>query len=217
MLDEVAPTGTTMSDVVDDVLGGAQLVVAGENQPALVALGGGLPQGVVAQDAQEQLWFEDLLPQVRGVGTVRVDGVAGMPVVALVEGEEEGCQPVQLGGHPGFLVGYREVHQSPTRLEEWAVLVRLAVDLVLLDRIAHSLGVVGFELQGGDRDAVDGEHQIQGVGTGGIERDLAQHAQTVVGSVLDRTGVQGVFRVEGDHGSEGGLHLAPLGVRETVA
>ena len=106
------------------------------------------------------------------------------------------------------------MHQSPARLKQRTILGRLTVNLVLLDRVPHRLSVVGLQLHGHHGDAVDRQHQIQGVSAFGVEGDLAQHPQTVLLRVLNSIRIQRVFRVESHQRTEGGLHLPALRVRE---
>ena len=63
--------------------------------------------------------------------------------------------------HPHLLVVHSEVHHAAAELEKQ--LARIAVALVLLDRIFDCLlGEAVLELEGGDRQAVDEEAQVEG-------------------------------------------------------
>ena len=140
--------------------------------------------------------------------------ITSVTVIALVERQEERVQAREHRGHLDVLVRHRKVHQSPARLKQRTILGRLTVNLVLLDRVPHRLGIVGLQLHGHHGNAVDRQHQIQSVSTCGIERNLAQHPQTVLLRVLNSIRIQRVFRIKSHQRTEGGLHLPALRVRE---
>src|SRR5699024_6113829 len=185
VLNQVTATSTTCSDIVDNLLSSPQLVIAREDQPPLITLGRRLPQGVVTQNPQKQLRLEDFLPQIRGIRTIWIRRVTSVTVIALVERQEERVQAREHRGHLDVLIRHRKVHQSPARLKQRTILGRLTVNLVLLDRVTHRLSVVGFQLHGHHRNAVDRQHQIQGVSAFGVEGHLAQHPKTVLLRILN--------------------------------
>ncbi len=68
--------------------------------------------------------------------------------------------PLQLGAHLHFAVVHREVHHAAAELEQ--PLARVAVALVLLDGILDGLlGEAVLQLEGGDRQAVDEQAQVE--------------------------------------------------------
>ena len=68
--------------------------------------------------------------------------------------------PLQLGAHPHLAVVHREVHHAAAELEQQ--LARVAVALVLLDGVLDRLlGQAVLQLEGGDRQAVDEQAQVE--------------------------------------------------------
>ena len=101
------------------------------------------------------------LPEVVRLDAALVGRVAGPVVPALVEGQEPRVLGLELRTHPHFLVVHREVHHAPAELKEQ--LLGFPVALVLLHRIIHGLfGQAVLELEGGHRQAVDEQAQVQG-------------------------------------------------------
>ena len=141
-----------------------ELVVAGKDlllllPPLVVLLLHDL--GVVLDDVREPGLGQNLLPQVVGLEAALVGRVAGPVVPALVEGQEPGILALQVRAHPHFLVVHREVHHAAAELKQQ--LLGIPVALVLLHRIIHGLfGQPVLELEGGHRQAVDEEAQVQG-------------------------------------------------------
>ncbi len=115
------------------------------------------------EDVQPGVALQDLLPQVRRRRAVRVRRVPGVMVVAPVERQERGVLPGQLGGHLHLAVGDREVHHRPRPELQQRFTLGQPVVLVLQHRVGDVLGEVGLQLGGGDRDAVDEEHQVDAV------------------------------------------------------
>ncbi|OIQ64516.1 hypothetical protein GALL_539340 [mine drainage metagenome] len=130
----------------------------------------------VAQDVEPDVLGPDVFPQVIGrvtlvCGCWRIAGTGAAEVVrpAQIERQEEGLVAIELGGHEHFVGGHGEVHQGAgLELEQGFGLaalgvLRVPVLLVLLDGVGDVLGQVGLELSGGDRQAVDEQHEVDAV------------------------------------------------------
>ena len=91
---------------------------------------------------------------------MRVRRITRAVVVALVEGQKPRTLPVQLGAHPYLAVVHREVHHAATKLEQALAWVTVALELLhgVLDRL---LGEAVLQLEGGDRQAVDEQAQVE--------------------------------------------------------
>ena len=104
---------------------------------------------------------EDLLPEVVGLQPVRVRRVARAVVPALVERQEPRRLALQVRcrSAPRCVV-HREVDDAAAELEQQ--LARVAVALVLLDGVVDRLlGEAVLQLEGGDRQAVDEQRQVE--------------------------------------------------------
>ena len=90
----------------------------------------------------------------------------------LVEGQEKGFIALEPGGHVDLVLANGEMHQGTAfeGQQRFRVLgdgvYGEAGGLVLHDGILHRLFELGFQLQGGDGDAVDEKHQIDAPGFG---------------------------------------------------
>ena len=175
MLDEVLVAGTFGAGGLDESGDGVPLVVAREQQGFFagllagvgVALVGDLQVHEPVEDLQPGVAGEDGLPQVGGSGAEWVGRVAGVVAVAAVEGQEHGVLAGEPGGHVHFGVGNREVHEGAGGKAQQRLALGQAILLVLLDRMIDGLSEVGLELGRGDGDAVDEEHQIDGLARAG--------------------------------------------------
>ena len=140
-----------------------------------------------------------------------------MPVVSLVEGQEDGVFAGEFGGHEDVVVRDGEVDEGTPGGQEGTLRTGLAVVLILADRVADGLGVVGLEFHRDDGDAVGTQDDVDGFLGGGVEADLTHDAQAhgVRGfGDLDQLGVRGR---EFHHGAELGGGAADLGVGEAGA
>ena len=116
--------------------------------------------GVVLQDVRQALRREDPLPQVVGLQAIRVGRIAGAVVAALVERQEPRGLALQLRAEAHLLVVHGEVDHAAAELEEQ--LAWVAVALVLLDGILDRLlGQAVLQLEGGDRQAVDEQPEVE--------------------------------------------------------
>ena len=140
-----------------------------------------------------------------------------MPIVSLVEGQEDGVFAGEFGGHEDEVVRDGEVDEGAPGGQEGAVCAGLAVVLVLADRMVDGLGVVSLEFHRDDGDTVGAQDDVDGFVGGGVEVDLTHDAQAhgVRGlGDLDQLGVRGR---EFHHGAELGGGVADLGVGEAGA
>jgi hypothetical protein len=145
--------------------------------------------GVVLQDVGQALRGEDAPPQVVGLETVRVGRVAGPVVPAQIDGQEPGRFALEPGAEAHFVVVHGEVHDTAAELKE--PLARFAVALVLLDGVLDGLlGEGALQLEGGHRQAVDEQSQIEGeLGLVSAISQLAGDAEAVGGLALLGLGV----------------------------
>ena len=117
------------------------------------------------EDVHHGILLEDGIPDVVcdvavGVLGVALAAVDAGAVGALVERQEEGLVPVELGGHPGFVQVHTEEGQDTTvKLE--TDLARVAVALPLDFGILHALpGHLVLQFEGEHRDAVHRQYHI---------------------------------------------------------
>ena len=134
---------------------------------------------------------QDLLPEVVGLEPVGVRRVAGAVVPALVERQEPRALPLRWVQNRTSLVVDREVDDAAAELEQ--LLARVAVALVLLDGVVDGLlGEAVLELEGGDRQAVDEQAQVEGeLGLVAAVAELAGDAEAVGGVPLRGCGLPG--------------------------
>lgn len=178
MLNQIVPPGTVGRDVGQQLPHHVQLMVPGKDQRLLSdGLHGAvwellfllfhLQMEELLQDVHHAVLLKDLFPEVgRGVA-VRVRGIALAavlpgPVGALVEGQEPGILPGQLGGHPDLGVIHAEKAQDAL-VELKAEFPWVTVIHPLPLGVLHGLPrVLVFQLKGENRDAVDGQHHVHG-------------------------------------------------------
>ena len=136
--------------------------------------------GVVLDDIGEAVAGEHPLPQVVGLEAVRVRWIPRAVIPAPVEGEEPRLVSLKIGTEAHLVVVDGEVYEAASELEQ--LLTRVAVALVLLDRVLHRLlGEAVLELEGGDRQAVDEEAQVEGkLGVVAAVPKLSCDAETVL-------------------------------------
>ena len=86
---------------------------------------------------------------------------------------------MKLGAEAHLVVVDCEVYEAASELEQ--LLTRVAVALVLLDSVLHRLlGEAVLELEGGDRQAVDEEAQVEGkLGVVAAVPKLSRNAESV--------------------------------------
>jgi hypothetical protein len=160
VLDQVTLAGAMLQDIGNQLAGGVQLVVAGEDDAGELFLVVALADQVTAQDFQPAIALPDFFPEVSRGKAFRVGCVTRAAFVAPIEGQEAGRGTGELGGHHDFALAHREMHQGTTgegqqRLHHPALGAGMAVEAVLIDGIAHALGEVGFEFGGGHGNAID--------------------------------------------------------------
>ena len=163
-----------------------------------------LSDQVAAEDFEPALPLPDLLPQVGGaMAAVRVHRVAGPAVVALVERQEHRVRAVQPGRHVNFAVAHGEMNQRPVgkgeqRLGGLALGPWMAIEAILVDRVADALREVGLELGRRHRQTVQEQHQVDAVLVVQRVPHLPHDPQAVGGVASQDVGVDG----------QGGLELS---------
>ena len=184
MLDQVVVTRTLRPRIGHQAPHRVELVVAREDQGLLAdgldALGGGhlplldLEVEEAGEDVHQAVAGQHLLPQVGGlVLALRGRRVAGAVAVALVEGQELRVLAGEPRRHPGFVGIDGEVHQRPL-LEPEQRLALVALLVLALGVLRALVGERVLQLQGGHRQAVEGDHDIDGErGVGWAEVNLA--------------------------------------------
>ena len=121
-----------------------------------------------ARMSSQAVALPDLLPEVSGAVAAGVVGVAGAGPSAPVEGQEDGVLPGQPGGHE-HLVGIDGEMDQGAPLEGEQRVPGVAVGAVLGDGMLDGLaGELVLELDGGDRQSVDEQDQVQLVGVLGL-------------------------------------------------
>jgi len=149
-----------------------------------------LLQHEALEDVQPVFLLQHALPEVADRIAVLAGRIAGRPIVAAVERQEEGRVAGQLGGHADVAVAHGEMHhrtalEGQQRLAAAALALGTAVHTVLLHGSLHRLGEVGLQLHRGHRDAVDEQRQVDLVGLVQRVAQLRHHAQAVGGVALD--------------------------------
>ena len=192
VLHEVAAPRAVRGRVGEQAPHHVALVVAWEDLPPGHASGPllGLDDlRVVLQDVGQPLGGEHLAPEVVGLEPVRVGRVPGAVVPSLVEGQEPGVPAAEVRAHAHLLVVHGEVDEAAAELEEQ--LARVAVPTVLLDGVVDGLlREAVLQLEGGDREPVDEEAEVEGTrGVVGAVAELPGDAEDVAGVLLGRAGI----------------------------
>lgn len=186
VLDQVALPRPLLTGMRHQLAHAVELLVAREDQEApagLVALVVLLFNLVdeLAHEVEHALAGPGLLPQVaRGVASPRGGHrrIARAAVLALVEGQEARLGAVQVRRDVDQVRVHREVRQAAAIREQR--LARVAVVLVLADRVLHVLPVERvLELRREDRDAVQEEHHIEALLVLFAEPELADDREQV--------------------------------------
>ena len=175
---------------------GVELVVARKNHVLALDRAGALAvldlllaalhEEVGAEDVEEAIAFQHLLPEVAAAvarGMLGVAGAAanGAGVAAAVEGQEARLIAGEARGHVHFVGVGGEVNEGPF-LEAEERGVGVAVLLVLADGVAPRLTSHRvLELAGRHRHAVEGEDEIEGVAAAGTAGHLPRDGQLVAG------------------------------------
>lgn len=163
MLDQVGLADAILFGISQDAAHHVQLVVTGEEQRLallarlLVFLDGEL--GELLDDVGQAAARQNIVPEVGRFVAFRIDRVALAEVKPLVERQEIAVIPGQLGTHVGLVRVHRKVDQTAAKFEQR--LTRIAVSAVLLDGVVDVLAGPGvFQLQRGNRQAIDKEHHV---------------------------------------------------------
>ena len=211
VLDEVVASRAVRLGGGDQLVDRVELVVAREDD-GLALLGARalrvrdlllavLDEHVGAEDVEEALPFEHLLPEVAGAvagGVGRVAGPAadGARVAAPVEGQEARGLAGEPRGHVDLFRVGREVDEG-SLLEAEEGDVRVAVLLVLADCVAPRLpGHRVLQLAGGDGHAVEREEEVDLVAFPRVAARLARDGQFVPLEASERVRVEAVRRFE---------------------
>src|SRR5699024_3847048 len=173
--DQVPAPDSAPFDVVDDGLDCTTLVVAREDQRARLALRAlslartRLEEGVVLQDAQQRFTLQHIPPRVVRVATGLRGGIPLVTVLGPhIERQESGRRSIELRGHEDLRTGNRELDENAAGSEQRPVLARYSSNAILLNRVLHDLLVVGLQLDCDDRDAVDGQYEVDRVALGRV-------------------------------------------------
>ena len=135
------------------------------------------------------------------MSTVRVQGVASGPVVALIERQEHGVGAAQPGRHADFTVADGKVDQGPVgereqRLGGLAFGFGIPVEAVLVDRVADALREVGLQFDRRHGQTVQEQHEVDAVFVLLRVMHLPHHAQPVGGIPIQDVGVHRQSRFE---------------------
>ena len=165
MLDQILRADSSAGSIGQEFLHHVQLVVAGPYLfPLLAARLVFLflhYLSVVLDDVGEAFAGDDLLPQVVGLEAVGVGWIASAVIPSLVEGQEPRRLPLEVRTELHLVVIHGEMSEASAKLEE--PLSRVAVTLVLLNGVVDCLlGEAVLQFEGGDRQAVDEQAQVQG-------------------------------------------------------
>ena len=164
VLDQVAPARPVRGGVGQQPADDVELVVAGPDLRPLLPAGLLVLRlhhlGVVLQDVGQALARQHLAPQVVGLDAARVGRIAGAVVPAPVERQEPGRLPLEMPAELHLALVHGEVGHAAAEREQ--LLARVAIPLVLLDRVGRRLlGQAVLQLEGEDRQAVDEETDVE--------------------------------------------------------
>jgi hypothetical protein len=186
VLDEVALARPHRPRICDEPAHAVELLVAREDHEAPAGLAAPV---VLLLDLVDELAHEveyavarpGLLPEVRGC-VARPRGwhgrVAGPAELALVEGQEARPRPVELGGDEDQVGVDGEVRQAAAVGEEG--FARVTGGPVLANRVLDVLAVEEvLQLGGEEGDAVQEQHQVEGVLAGRAVAELADGREEV--------------------------------------
>ena len=172
MLDQVLLTWAFCLDHFNEFSGDTQLVEAREEHPVDFVLLVPLGCQVAAKDFQPAFAFPDLFPEVGRLMAITqwiaLAAVLATWIAASIEREEEGLEALELRCHLHFSVTDGEMNQGSAwkaQQQFWLLpcCTWVVCPFVLVNGVINGLGVVGLELNGGDRDAVEEEDEINAV------------------------------------------------------
>jgi hypothetical protein len=139
------------------------------------------------EDVEPGVTLQDLLPQVRRRGTVRIRWVPGMVVIAPVERKERRVLPRELRCHVHLVVGHREVHYRPRSELQQRLSLREPVILVLQYGIDNVLGEVSLQLGSTDVSGMRHGRELDRLAELGMgERKISRARQRLVDNKIDR-------------------------------
>ena len=171
MLNQILLARPLSAGIVEQKRDGLPLVEAGEDNlfAALasscdrVNLFGCLLVYKTLKNLQPVIALKNLFPQVGGCGAIRVDRVTCTAVPTPVEGQEHRFGSGELRRHLNFVIGDGKVYErSTTKLQERLTL-RQAIFAILPYGVINRLSVIGLQLGRRYRQAVNEEHQIDGI------------------------------------------------------
>ena len=148
------------------------------------------------EDVEQAVALPDLLPQVGGL--VAASGCPGCPrqPSPLLKGRKSVLFPGEAGGHVHQVGIDGEVDQRPL-LELEEQVVGVAVVLVLPDGVVHILAGQGvLQFGGDDRDAIQTQSQVEGLGARSLEQQLANNGEPVLLVEGQFIGIHAVARAE---------------------
>jgi len=155
---------------------------------------------VAREDIEQAVARKHLLPEIgRAVVTVHAGRISGTVVVPLVERQPVRRLAVELGRHEDEIGIDSEVDER-TLLEAEQRKPRVAVVLVLALGVLDVLaGHRVLEFRGDDRNAIDGEHDVDALLACRVELHLPRDGEDVLGVGRDRLGVHARGRLERGH------------------
>ena len=211
MLNQIVGTDAVFSHISHDLTYHIVLVVAWEDHLFLGDSFGNavlddflffLHKGNKAVDEVEQaVTLQHFLPEVAGGIAVGILGIACATnhtgtIGALVERQEVSLPIRQLGGHPCFVkvngkVDQEAVIQAERKFFGAAVMLELVdgADIVLPGQLV-------LQFQSHHRDAVHGQHHVDGIGVGGGVAELTGAAEDVGLVAFGGKGIQIGLRLE---------------------
>ena len=127
--------------------------------------------------------LQNILPQISCLYSVWVYRIARPAVYPFIERQEPRSLATQLGTHHYIVIVHGKMHGAPFLLQQQSrrVFLGVAVVLILLDSIFYGLpGIMIFQFQRHQRQAVQGNHHVYAVCIHPTVIQLARHAKDVL-------------------------------------
>ncbi len=185
MLDQVTPSHALRLRVRQQPAHHVQLMKPRPDLPPLLPAAPGVLRfnqlRVILQNLRQPRPRQNPPPQVIRLQSVRIRRIARAIVPALVKRQKPRGFPPQMRAKINRVIVHRKMRHAPPELEQ--PLARFAVAFVLLDGIRHRLlGQAVFQLEGGHRQPVDEQAQVQrALRLVAAVTQLPRHAEAVGG------------------------------------